>query len=259
MILERIVTDNLPDLERRKMRLPLAKLQELALDIPYPPIDMAMKLKGRQVRLIAEVKKASPSKGIIRSDFDPVDIAGIYARNGASAISVLTEEHHFMGSLDNLKKIRESGVASKLPLLRKDFIHDPYQVYESRLYGADAILLIVAMLSPERLQELLSLSHKLGMKCLVEVHTRSELEIALESNARIIGLNNRDLHTFKIDLTVTERLRPLIPPECIVVSESGIQTRADISRLEELGVDAVLVGEALTASVDIAAKMRELL
>jgi indole-3-glycerol phosphate synthase len=220
---------------------------------------MAASLKGNGIKLIAEVKKASPSKGIIRPDFDPVDIARIYARNGAAAISVLTEEHHFQGSLQNLKRIRESGAALNLPLLRKDFIHDPYQVYEARLYGADAILLIVAMLTPQKLEELLSLSHTLGMKCLVEVHTRPELDIALKSNARIIGLNNRDLHTFKVDLSVTGTLRPLIPPEHIVVSESGIQTRADISRLTEMGVDAVLIGEALTASADIAAKMRELL
>ncbi|MGE0902715.1 MULTISPECIES: indole-3-glycerol phosphate synthase TrpC [Dehalococcoides] len=259
MILERIVSGNLPDLRRRKEELPLLKLQALVADMPCPPLDMAASLKGNGIKLIAEVKKASPSKGIIRPDFDPVDIARIYARNGAAAISVLTEEHHFQGSLDNLKLIRESGAASSLPLLRKDFIHDPYQVYEARLYGADAVLLIAAMLTPQKLEKLLSLSHTLGMKCLVEVHTRPELDIALKSNARIIGLNNRDLHTFKVDLSVTETLRPLIPPERIVVSESGIQTRADISRLAELGVDAVLIGEALTASADIAAKMRELL
>jgi indole-3-glycerol phosphate synthase len=146
-----------------------------------------------------------------------------------------------------------------LPLLRKDFIYDPYQIYESRAYGADGLLLIVAILTPEKLTELLSLSHELDMRCLVEVHNEAELEIALRSDAGIIGVNNRDLKTFTVDLATTERLRPLIPPDRIVVSESGIQQRSDIEKLGRLSVDAVLIGESLMAANDIAARMRELL
>ena len=261
MILDRIVADNRLILETRKRNFPLAELRRVASEQP-PPLDLAAALRGEgeNIQLIAEVKKASPSRGIIRADFSPVEIARTYAANGASAISVLTESGYFQGSLNNLKDIREAMVEDKkLPLLRKDFIIDPYQVCESRAYGADSLLLIVAILTAERLEELLELSHELGMNCLVEVHNETELEIVLRSQARIIGINNRDLSTFNVDITTTERLRPLIPADRIVVSESGIKDHSDIEKLRKWGIDAVLIGESLMSAADIAAKMKELL
>jgi indole-3-glycerol phosphate synthase len=257
MILDRIVVHNRQQLEDKKRRLPVAELRRLASEQP-PALDLAAVLQGNGVKLIAEIKKASPSRGVIRPDFDPVEIAKIYAGNGAAAISVLTETLHFQGSLDHLRNIRKA-LANKLPLLRKDFIVDPYQVYESRAYGADSLLLIVALLKSERLQELLQLSHELNMSCLVEVHNEAEVEIALNSQAKIIGINNRDLNTFNVDMTTTARLRPLIPPDRILVSESGIKERKDIEKLSRLGIDAVLIGESLMSAPDIAARMMDLL
>ncbi len=258
MILKRIVADGLADLESQKSRLPLAELRRIIPEQPSP-LDFAGALRGDDIKLIAEVKKASPSRGVICPDFSPVQIAKAYAENGAAAISVLTEPRHFQGSLDYLRDIKKALGEKKMPLLRKDFITDPYQIYQSRVYGADALLLIVAILTPEQLEELLKLSHQLGMDCLVEVHNETEVEIALRSGARIIGINNRDLNTFAVDLAVTGRLRPLIPPEIIVVSESGIRSRDDMAKLRKMGVDAVLVGESLMASPDIAARMKELI
>ncbi len=258
MILEKIVADNQLELEARKRSFPLAELQRVALEQPTS-LDFASALCGERVQLIAEVKKASPSKGIIRPDFNPVEIAQTYAGNGAAAISVLTEARYFQGSLDHLRDIREALGDKRLPLLRKDFISDPYQVYESRAYGADSLLLIVAILTPEKLEELFGLSHELGMACLVEVHNEAELEIALNSGAQVIGINNRDLSTFDVDLTTTKRLRPLIPQDRIVVSESGINNRADVEKLKKWGVDAVLIGEALMSATSIVTKMKELL
>jgi indole-3-glycerol phosphate synthase len=257
MILERIVADNMPELEARKSRRPLAELRSIALE-QSPPLDFATAICGERIRLIAEVKKASPSRGVIRHDFQPVAIAKTYAGNGASAISVLTEARYFQGSLDYLSDIRKA-LGNRIPLLRKDFIHDPYQIYESRAYGADSLLLIVAILSQQQLEELLGLSHELGMSCLVEIHNEAEMETAHRSQARIIGINNRDLNTSTVDITTTERLRPLILPNRIVVSESGIKDRSDIERMSQLGIDAVLVGESLVAAPDIAARMKELL
>lgn len=258
MLLDQIVSDNLAELEIRKRGFPLEEVREAALRQP-PPLDLALALRGDRVRLIAEVKKASPSRGVICPNFNPVEIAQIYANNGASAISVLTEAKYFQGSLDHLKAIKNALGKKKLPMLRKDFLYDPYQIYESRVYGADSLLLIVAILNPDKLKELLSLSYQLGMNCLVEVHNEAELEIALKSGARIIGINNRDLNTFTVDLATTERLRPLIPKDRVVVSESGISSRRDIEKLRQWGVDAVLVGESLISAPDIAAKMKELL
>ena len=258
MILDRIVADNRPELEARKHSFPLAEVRRVASEQP-PPLDFASVLRGERVQLIAEVKKASPSRGVICSDFNPVEIARTYAGNGASAISILTEPRYFQGSLNHLKDIRDALGNKGLPLLRKDFILDPYQVYESRAYGADGLLLIVAILTPDKLKRLLELSHELGMSCLVEVHNESELGLALRSEARIIGINNRDLTTFIADLTTTERLRPLIPADRIVVSESGIKDRSDRDKLRQWGVDAVLIGESLVSAPNIVAKMKELL
>jgi indole-3-glycerol phosphate synthase len=256
MILDRIVADNRQQLEDKKRRLPVAELLRLTSEQP-PALDLASALRGDGIKLIAEVKKASPSRGVIRPDFDPVEVARIYANNGAAAVSVLTETLHFQGNLEHLRNIRRA-LSNKIPLLRKDFIVDPYQVYESRAYGADSLLLIVAILKPERLQELLQLSHELKMSCLVEVHNEAEVEIALNSRAKIIGINNRDLNTFNVDMATTARLRPLIPPDRIVVSESGIKEQSDIEKLSRLGIDAVLIGESLMSAPDIAARMMDL-
>ncbi len=258
MILDQIVADSRLELEARKRSFPLAELRRKAVE-QSPSLDFASALRGDRIKLIAEVKKASPSRGTIRSDFNPVEIAQTYASNGASAISVLTESRYFQGSLNHLRDIREALGDKRLPLLRKDFIVDPYQIYESRAYGADCLLLIVAILTLDKLETLLELSHELGMSCLVEVHNEAELGIALESKARIIGINNRDLSTFAVDLTTTKRLRPLIPADRIVVSESGIKDRGDMEKLRQWGVDAVLIGESLMSAANIGAKMKELL
>jgi indole-3-glycerol phosphate synthase len=224
-----------------------------------PPLDFAAALRGDTVRLIAEVKKASPSRGIICPDFNPVRIARIYADNGATAISVLTEPKYFLGSLEYLRDIKKALADKPLPLLRKDFIIDPYQVYEARAYGADCVLLIAAILSPKKLGELLQLSRQLGMMNLVEIHNEAELDTAIKYGASIIGINNRDLTSFEVDLKTTSKLRPLIPPGCITVSESGIKNRLDMQKLKEWGINAALIGEALMSVPDIAAKMKELL
>jgi indole-3-glycerol phosphate synthase len=257
MVMVDIVKNKVEEVAVSKRKISQEEMQKKALLQP-PPLDMAAVLRKNGIHLIAEVKKASPSKGLIRADFDPVEIAGIYVDNNAAAISVLTESKFFQGSLENLQRIRKT-LKNRIPLLRKDFIFDPYQVYESRASGADSILLIVAILTPEKLDELLKLSHQLKMGCLVEVHDEAELKIALKSRAKIIGINNRDLNTFKVDITTTKRLRPLIPSDRIVVSESGIKNRRDIEMLKKEGVNAVLIGEALMAVPDIAAKMKELL
>ncbi len=258
MILDEIVENSRRELEVRKLKMPLEKVQKLAIDEPHP-IDLATTLSKEKIGIIAEVKKASPSRGVICRDFNPVEIARTYAGNRASAISVLTENKYFQGSLDYLRDINRSLGNIRPPLLRKDFIFDPYQIYESRAYGADALLLIVAILKFAELKELLDLSHSLHMKCLVETHNEDEVNLAVKSGARIIGINNRDLHTFNVDFNTTARLRPLIPGDRIVVSESGIKTRSDMEKLQSWGVSAALIGESLIASNNIAAKMRELL
>ncbi|MGA3094395.1 MAG: indole-3-glycerol phosphate synthase TrpC, partial [Dehalococcoidales bacterium] len=221
-------------------------------------LSLSQALRGSGPAIIAEVKKASPSKGVICRDFDPVRIARIYAAGGVSAISVLTEENYFLGSLAHLRAIRADLGNTRPPLLRKDFIVDPYQVYESRANGADALLLIAATLTPGRLKKLLDLSHELGMECLVEVHNETELATVLSTGARIIGINNRDLKTFNVDIRTTERLRLLVPPDRLVVSESGIRGRDDMEKMKEWGVHAVLIGEALVSAPDIGERMREL-
>ena len=257
MILDDIVAAKRSELAAVQRRTSLLKLEQMAQS-QSPALDFAASLRGEDIRLIAEVKKASPSAGLIRADFNPREIAHIYADNGAAAISVLTETKYFKGSLDYVKDIRDALGERRVPLLRKDFIFDPYQVYEARAYGADSLLLIAAILTPAKLKKLLALSRDIGMEPMVEVHDEAEVKVALDSDARIIGINNRDLRTFKTDLTTTERLRPLIPEDRIVVSESGIKNRKDIARVGQWGVDAVLIGESLMASQDIAAKIREL-
>jgi indole-3-glycerol phosphate synthase len=227
-----------------------------------PPRDLMAAVRGRPgetnltPRVIAEVKKASPSKGLIRPDFDPVAIARSYAAHGAAALSVLTDGKYFQGQLADLVAIHH---AVALPLLRKDFTIAPYQVYESRTAHADAILLIVAALDDAQLGELLGLSHDIGLATLLEVHTVDDLERVLPLQPRLLGVNNRDLRTFTTDLDTTLRLLPLIPPDVTVVSESGIDTAGDINRLAEKGVHAFLVGESLMRAPDPGVKLRELL
>ena len=194
-MLKEIVENTRMELEARKKSLPLAVLRVMAQARPQP-VDLVDALKGDRVKIIAEVKKASPSRGLIRADFNPVEIAQTYAANGASAISVLTDTKYFQGSLDYLTQINTALGADRPPLLRKDFIFDPYQIYESRAYGADALLLITAILTQEKLAELLELSHSLQMHCLVETHNEEEVKRAVASGARIIGINNRDLRYF---------------------------------------------------------------
>lgn len=235
-------------------------LDDLKAALPHqpPPLDFSQALTRGGVQLIAEVKKASPSRGLLcPGDFDPVAITRTYASNGAAAISVLTDPR-FQGELNHIVQIKQSGASGKVPVLRKDFIFDPYQVYEARAAGADALLLIVATLPPSQLQELLDLTRRLGMQALVEVHDQRELETAVSAGADIIGINNRDLRTFQTDLAVTERLAPLAPGGKVIVSESGISSPEHLHRLEELRVNAVLVGEALVTAPDISGKVREL-
>ena len=254
-MLDRIITHKKEEIKQRKKALPLTYLKRRIAQ-QEAPLDLALALKGDHIGLIAEVKRASPSRGILHPNLNPVQLAKTYADGGANAISVLTEANYFKGSIDDLAAIRQE---TTLPLLRKDFILDPYQIYESRAYGADALLLIAAILSQEQLEELLSLSHSLGLRCLVEVHTESEVDMALLSGAEIIGINNRDLNTFAVDINITRRLRSLIPQQRIVVAESGIRSRSDVEKLKEWGANAMLVGEALVTAGDVMAKMRELL
>ncbi len=256
MILDRILDAKRDEVERRKSALPTRELKSRMGDAPAP-LDLARRLLRSESGLpavIAEAKKASPSKGVIRADFDPVAIARAYEDAGASAISVLTDEEFFQGSLDYVKSIKQ---AVSLPVLRKDFIIDEYQVYESRAAGADAILLIVAVLGRKALAELMNRATEIGMQHLVEVHDEAEMEVAIDVCAPIIGINNRNLRTFEVSLDTTARLLPMIP-RAKKVSESGILTREDMVALGKLGVDAVLIGEALMREQDVGAKLREL-
>jgi len=223
---------------------------------PVRDIKSSLTSPSTPIKIIAEVKKASQSKGIIREDFDPIEIAKIYEANGASAISVLTEENFFLGSLDYLREIRD---AVTIPLLCKDFIFEEYQVYQARINGADAFLLIAAILDDSELKELLKTGRSLGMQAVVEVHNLEELKMVLQTDTEIIGINNRDLKTFKTDISTTEHLIKEIPHDKIVVSESGINTPEDISRLKRCGAHAFLIGESLMREKDIAQKLTELL
>jgi len=257
-ILRKIIEAKREELEERKREIPLRALQTQLSEAPKTrPFAAALKRKtGEPIRLIAELKRASPSKGIFRGDFDAEKILLAYEQSPASALSILTDEKFFLGNLDNLALARR--VTTK-PLLRKDFIIDPYQLYEAKVYGADAVLLIVAALDDAKLKELLNLASELGMDALVEVHTETELERAMKAGAKLFGINNRDLQTFDVDLGTTLRLRKLVPNSCVVVSESGIESREHVKVLEDAGVDAILVGEALIRSDDPRAKVKELL
>jgi indole-3-glycerol phosphate synthase len=255
VILDDIVEAKREEIAEHKRQRPLAILADAELyRAPKRGFAAALSRPGRAI--IAEVKKASPSRGVIRADFDPVAIARAYERAGARAISVLTDAPFFQGSLAYLEAIRH---VVALPLLRKDFVLDPYQIHEALAFGADAVLLICAILDDGRLEELHSLAGGLGLDALVEVHSGVELERAARCGASLVGINNRDLRTFVTRLEVAETLAPLAPPGATVVAESGLRTAADLGRLEAANVRAFLVGETLMAAESPEAALRELL
>lgn len=249
-ILEQILANKRIEIDQRKQEKPLIANNN------HPKIRDFLKFfqKGK-LSIIAEIKKASPSKGVIRKDFDPIEIAKLYEKAGASAISVLTDEKYFMGSLNDLKLISE---AVSLPLLRKDFIIDPYQIEEAYYAGASAVLIIVSALNEHQIKHFIKVTQSFTMTPLVEVHNEKELEIALESEAQVIGINNRDLKSFHTDLKQTEKLFSLIPKGKTIISESGINTNEDIGYLKSLGVDGALIGEAFMREKEIEKKVRSM-
>jgi indole-3-glycerol phosphate synthase len=256
-ILARILDCKRQEVAVAKGALPLDEIRRRVRDVP-PTRPFWQALQDRETRgtrIIAEIKKASPSAGMIRDDFDAVEIAAIYERHGAAAISVLTDHQFFQGELAFLQAVRQQV---SIPLLRKDFVIDPYQLYEARLYGADAALLIAAALDVPVLKDLAALSVELGLEPLVEVHTAAELEKALGCSSRLLGINNRDLHTFHTDVATTLDLLPQVPDTYCVVSESGLRDRATITRLESHGVTAFLIGESLMREPDMGVKLDEL-
>lgn len=255
-ILAKIVQSKKQEVEAAIRARPLRDLMKKA-DDAAPARDFLEPLsESDSISLIAEVKKASPSKGVIREDFHPVEIAKCYAGAGASCISVLTDQEYFQGSLDYLTAIRSEV---EIPLLRKDFIIHPYQVFESRAAGADAVLLIAECLSRQELRGLNQLASDLGMTALIELYDRRNLENVLNTGTKLIGINNRDLNTFKVDLEHTIRLRSEIPQDKCVVGESGIYTREDALKLQQNGVHAMLVGESLMRQQDLEHAVRSLL
>lgn len=243
MILDEIIEKTKQDLQRRKVELPLDVLGRSLASNPYAPRDVKPYItatKENPIRIIAEVKKASPSKGVIKEDFDPVVIAQSYSNSGASAISVLTEPHYFQGSLEYLTQIRRYVPT---PLLRKDFIVDKYQIVEALVYGADFILLIAKALSTKELKELYDYALYVGLEVLVEIHDSADLTKAMKCGANIIGINHRNLDTFEMDMSLCDKLIPMIPNGKIIVAESGVSNIQTIKRLSEIGADAFLIGE----------------
>lgn len=257
MILEDIVSNKRRELAESKKTVPLEVLQKA---MAYTPSQLSFLkvLQEQDFSLIAEIKKASPSAGVIQEDFDPLALAKAYQGAGAVALSILTERKFFQGDLDTLRYIKQ---LVPLPVLRKDFIFDAYQIFESKIYGADALLLIVSILQKPLLENLLGLTSMLEMTALVEVHTEKEMELALSTDAELIGINNRDLRTMKVDLGTTERLITKFPEarNRLIVAESGIQSHADVEQLKKSGVRAILVGESILRSGNIPEKIRELL
>ncbi|MBA4397931.1 MAG: indole-3-glycerol phosphate synthase TrpC [Syntrophus sp. (in: bacteria)] len=238
-----------------KRQTPLSEWKSMTACLP-PARNFRSAIGGKDCRIIAEVKRRSPSRGLLCREFDPAGIARVYQENGAAAVSVLTDREFFAGDKEHLIDIRAKV---KLPLLRKDFIVDPCQIYETRLLGADAVLLIAAILETGQLGDYLAVTQDLGMSALVEVHDRQDLDKALAAGAGIIGINNRNLKTFVTDLQTSRDLIDAIPDDCIVVSESGIRTRADIETLTAAGIHAFLIGETLMQAADRGGKLRELL
>lgn len=258
-ILEKIIATKHDELARAKIDLPAEQLKAMLVDAP-PAHDffaaLASTVAAGGIGLIAEVKKASPSKGVIRPDFDPVQIARTYKSHGATCISVLTDEQYFQGSLEFLSHIRPE---TKIPLLRKDFVIDPYQVWQARAAGADAVLLIAECLDDHQLETLYAEIRQLGMTALVELHDPTHLGRVVRSGARLIGINNRDLHTFEVDLEQCIRLRRDIPADRLVVGESGIGGHDDLLKLQQAGIGAVLVGESLMRQDDVGQAVDQLL
>lgn len=257
-ILDSILAHKQGEVQTRRAALPLAEVQARAKDAP-PPRNFLAALqtpKRGRVALIAEVKKASPSAGIIRPDFDPVQIARAYENAGAACLSVLTEEKFFQGHDDYLKAVLD---AVAIPIIRKDFVVSDWQIYESRALGADAVLLIVAALSPTQIKDYAVLASELGMAALIEVHTEAEMQVALNAGAALIGINSRDLKTFVTDLGTVARLAAMVPAGVTLVAESGLKTPADVHQVADAGAKAILVGETLMRSADIGAAVRELL
>ena len=258
-ILKKIVEHKKREVASSMAARPLNELRSMLSGLPVT-LGFASALErtagSSRTAIIAEVKKGSPSKGIIRADFDPLKIAATYAENGATCLSILTDSRFFLGELSYIPAIRR---IVNIPLLRKDFIFDPYQIFEAKVAGADAVLLIAAMLELPRLRDLFSQAMELGLDVLLEVHDEREMETAIETDCRLIGINNRNLRTFETSLSTTERLAKLAPKDCFIVAESGINTREDVVRLSGAGARAFLIGESLMREPDIGAKLRELL
>lgn len=252
-LLGRLVLEARQDLQRRRFLVGSEKFEMQVA--AYTPKDFAGALKKPQLTVIAEMKQRTPSMGVLTEDYRPADIAHAYAEGGAAAISVLTHMAGFGGRLDHIRAVR---AATSIPILRKDFVTDPYEVAEARACGADAVLLIVAALQPDELKDLIALTASRGIAALVEVHDEREAAIALQAGARVLGVNHRDLRTFDVDLGLSERVRKVVPPDVVFVAESGIRSAADARRVREAGADAILVGELLMRSADPAAQIREL-
>lgn len=255
MILDKIIEVKKEEVAHLKRIRPLQELKHAIMDLPSPG-NFHEAISGRECAIIAEVKGRSPSKGVLREDVDPVRIALLYEENGAAAISVLTDRSFFGGDDVYLANIKQNV---RLPLLRKDFIIDLYQIYETRYLRGDAILLIAGILTDGQLREYTGFATSLGLSVLCEVHSRGEIDKALAANARIIGINNRNLTTFSVDLKTTTNLAPLVPADRIIISESGIHTRQDIETLMKAGIHAFLIGEILMQSANMAQKLRDLL
>lgn len=254
-MLEKIANNKIREVEERKRRLPLEILRPKVFDLSFKNFKKRIS-STRKINIIAEIKRFSPSSGTILRDLNPSSLAKTYQENGASAISVLTDKKFFGGSLSDLTKVRK---ATSLPILAKEFIVDEYQIYEAKLLGADIILLIARILSKRKLRKFLNLALKLNLDCIVEIHKKEELDKIKTLPFNIIGINNRDLQTFKVDLKTTFDLIKEIPPSKLIISESGIRKKEDIYRLREKGVDAFLIGESLLKSKDIGKTLREFL
>jgi indole-3-glycerol phosphate synthase len=256
MILDDILSEKKRAVGYARFRLPLTDLESKATAMaPANSFAQALRVPGR-ITCIAEFKRRSPSKGWIHREADLASVASAYQRGGAAAMSVLTDTPFFGGTLDDLRLARSS---TRLPILRKDFIIDPYQVAEARAAGADAVLLIVAALGDTELRELLAETHRWGMEALVETHDAEEVARAVSAGARVLGVNHRDLRTFKMNMDLAVRMRALVPADCVMVAESGIRTASDVERMRAAGIDAILVGETLMQASDPAAALRELL
>ncbi|NQT23654.1 MAG: indole-3-glycerol phosphate synthase TrpC [Candidatus Omnitrophica bacterium] len=255
MILSKIIQEKRKVVEAAKMNLSMKELMEKVSRLCIKSSFKKNISRPHHINLIAELKKASPLKGIIRGDFNPTQIAVTYQAQGAGAVSVITDERFFEGRIEYLKEVKDRVT---IPILRKDFIIDEYQVYESALWNSDAILLIADILTEEEMRRFINLSKELGMDTLCEVHNEEDIHKCIEAGAQIIGINNRDLHSFKVDINTTKRLIRFIPDSKVKVSESGIRTYEDVMFMKSLGINAVLIGEVFMEAADIAAKIREM-